>query len=169
MLLRPVRVLRCRCWRTCCTFSNTASSMMASCVLGKMALLLKGIVPLLLVPDGVGIGLEVHRTARVLPPFQNRHNGTAVPVAGVLRFLVWGLDALQALYALGVSTLSAFSWLAICMGPRPFIHRSKMRFTTSAATGSTTQRRGVLRSLHSHRAHWWSGVRLAHPWLSGRL
>ena len=63
--------------------------------IGEDGLLLKGIVPLLLVPDGVGIGLEVHRTARVLPPFQNRHNGTAVPVAGVLRFLVWGLDALQ--------------------------------------------------------------------------
>lgn len=63
--------------------------------IGEDGLLLKGIVPLLLVPDGVGIGLEVHRTARVLPPFQNRHNGTAVPVAGVLRFLVWGLDVLQ--------------------------------------------------------------------------
>lgn len=63
--------------------------------IGEDGLLLKGIVPLLLVLDGVGIGLEVHRTARVLPPFQNRHNGTAVPVAGVLRFLVWGLDALQ--------------------------------------------------------------------------
>ena len=50
--------------------------------IGEDGLLLKGIVPLLLVPDGVGIGLEVHRTARVLPPFQNRHNGTAVPVAG---------------------------------------------------------------------------------------
>ena len=63
--------------------------------IGEDGLLLKGIVPLLLVPDGVGIGLEVHRTARVLPPLQNSHNGTAVPVAGVLRFLVWGLDALQ--------------------------------------------------------------------------
>ena len=63
--------------------------------IGEDGLLLKGIVPLLLVPDGVGIGLEVHRSARVLPPFQNRHNGTAVPVAGVLRLLVWGLDALQ--------------------------------------------------------------------------
>ena len=43
MLLRPVRVLRCRCWRTCCTFSNTASSMMASCVLGKMACFSRGL------------------------------------------------------------------------------------------------------------------------------
>ena len=58
-------------------------------------LLLKGIVPLLLVPDGVGIGLEVHRTACVLPPFQNRHNGTAVPAVGVLRILDRGLSPLQ--------------------------------------------------------------------------
>ena len=43
MLLRPVRVLRCRCWRTCCTFSNTASSMMATCVLGKMACFSRGL------------------------------------------------------------------------------------------------------------------------------
>lgn len=61
-------------------------------------------------------------------------------------FLFGVLMPCKALYALGVSTLSAFSWLAICMGPRPFIHRSKMRFTTSAATGSTTQRRGFSRS-----------------------
>ncbi len=43
MLLRPVRVLRCRCWRTCCAFSNTASSMMASCVLEKMACFSRGL------------------------------------------------------------------------------------------------------------------------------
>ena len=61
----------------------------------KDGLFLNGRFPLLFVPDGVGIGLEVHRTACVLPAFQNRHNGTAVPVVGVLRFLVWGLDVLQ--------------------------------------------------------------------------
>ena len=62
---------------------------------GEDGLFLKGIVPLFLVPDRVGIGLEVHRTACVLPPFQNRHNGTAVPTVRVLRFLVRGLDSLQ--------------------------------------------------------------------------
>ena len=61
----------------------------------KDGLFLNGRFPLLFVPDRVGIGLEVHRTARVLPPFQNRHNGTAVPAVRVLRFLVRDLDSLQ--------------------------------------------------------------------------
>lgn len=37
--------------------------------IGEDGLLLKGIVPLLLVPDGVGVGLEVDRAACVLPTF----------------------------------------------------------------------------------------------------
>ena len=43
-----------------------------------------GIFSLLLVPDRIGVGLEVHRAACVLPAFQNRHNGTAAvhPDAG---------------------------------------------------------------------------------------
>ena len=38
-------------------------------------LLLNGRFPLLLVPDGVGVGLEINRTARVFPSFQNMNNG----------------------------------------------------------------------------------------------
>lgn len=37
-------------------------------------LFVKGRFPLLLVPNGVGVGLEVDRTACVLPPFQNVNN-----------------------------------------------------------------------------------------------
>ena len=39
-------------------------------------LFLNGRFPLLLVPDGIGVGLEVDRTACVFPPFQNVDNGT---------------------------------------------------------------------------------------------
>ena len=41
-------------------------------------LLLNGRFPLLLVPDGVGVGLKVNRTARVFPSFQNMNNGIGV-------------------------------------------------------------------------------------------
>ena len=39
---------------------------------------------MLLIPDRIGVSLEVHRAACVLPAFQNRHNGTAAvhPDAG---------------------------------------------------------------------------------------
>ena len=36
--------------------------------------------PLLLVPDGIGVGLEVDRTACVFPPFQNVNNRVGVPM-----------------------------------------------------------------------------------------
>ena len=42
--------------------------------IGEDGLFFKGIVLLLLVPDGVGIGLEIHRTACVLLPFQNANH-----------------------------------------------------------------------------------------------
>ena len=52
--------------------------------IGENRLLFNGIIPLLLIPDRIGVSLEVHRAACVLPAFQNRHNGTAVvhPDAG---------------------------------------------------------------------------------------
>lgn len=42
-------------------------------------LFVKGRFPLLLVPNGIGVGLEIDRTACVLPPFQNMNNGVGVP------------------------------------------------------------------------------------------
>jgi len=52
--------------------------------IGENRLLFNGIIPLLLIPDRIGVSLEVHRAACVLPAFQNRHNGTAAvhPDAG---------------------------------------------------------------------------------------
>lgn len=46
-------------------------------------LLLNGRFPLLLVPDGVGVGLEINRTAGVFPSFQNMNNGIGVPVVRI--------------------------------------------------------------------------------------
>ena len=52
--------------------------------IGENRLLFNEIIPLLLIPDRIGVSLEVHRAACVLPAFQNRHNGTAevLPDAG---------------------------------------------------------------------------------------
>ena len=54
-------------------------------------------VSLLLVPDGVGVGLEVNRTARVFPSFQNMNNGIGVPVVRISGFRTWGVNAFSPL------------------------------------------------------------------------
>ena len=61
---------------------------------GENRLLLYRIFPLLLVPDGVGIGLEVDSTARVLPAFQDFDNRTVAPAIGVLRGGIRGTASL---------------------------------------------------------------------------
>ena len=38
--------------------------------------------PLLLVPDGVGVGLEIDGASRVFPPFQNVNDRVGVPMDG---------------------------------------------------------------------------------------
>ena len=48
-----------------------------------------------LVPDGIGVGLEINRTARVFPPFQNVNNGIGVPVVRISGFRTWGANALS--------------------------------------------------------------------------
>ena len=52
-----------------------------------------GGVPLLLVPDGIGVGLEVDRTACVLSAFQDMNYGACVPSARVFRCGIGTLDA----------------------------------------------------------------------------
>ena len=46
-------------------------------------------------PDGVGVGLEINRTARVFPSFQNMNNGIGVPVVRISGFSTWGANALS--------------------------------------------------------------------------
>lgn len=71
----------------------------------KNRLFVNGRFPLFLVPDRVGVGLEVDRTACVLPPFQNVDNGIGVPMVGVGGFGAWGFDALPAFVGSGVKHL----------------------------------------------------------------
>ena len=52
------------------------------------------IVPLLLVPNGVGVGFEIDRTACVLHIFENVSNGTFVPAVFILWCLMRCLSAL---------------------------------------------------------------------------
>ena len=83
-------------------------------------LLFKGRVPLLLVPDGIGVGLEVDRTAGVFPPFQNVDNGVGVPVVGIGSLRAWGLDARPALVGGGVEHLFLLQELGDLHRPAPF-------------------------------------------------
>ena len=43
-------------------------------------LFFNGRFPLLLVPDGIGVGLEIDGVARVFPPFQNVNDRVGVPM-----------------------------------------------------------------------------------------
>jgi len=59
--------------------------------------ILHRIFPLLLVPDGVGVGLEIDRAACVLHVFENVGNGAFVPAILVLRRLMRRFSALSLL------------------------------------------------------------------------
>lgn len=63
--------------------------------IGENRLLFNGIIPLLLIPDRIGVSLEVHRAACVLPAFQNPDNCAVTPAIRVLRFLIGAFDPLQ--------------------------------------------------------------------------
>ena len=56
-------------------------------------LIFKGRFPLLLVPDRIGVGLEVDRTACVFPAFQNLDHGIAVPSARIFWQRIGTVDA----------------------------------------------------------------------------
>ena len=59
----------------------------------KDRLLFNGSFPLLLVPDGIGVGLEIDRTTRVLSAFQDMNHGAGVPSTRIFRCGVGTLDA----------------------------------------------------------------------------
>ena len=63
----------------------------------KDGLLFNGIVPLLLVPDRIGIGLEVDRTACVFSAFQNSNDCAAMLSIRILWCCVETFDALAVL------------------------------------------------------------------------
>ena len=83
-------------------------------------LFIKGRFPLFLVPDGIGIGLEVYRTARVFPPFQNVNNRVGVPMVRISGFRAGCLDALALLVGGGVKYLFLLQELCDLHRASPF-------------------------------------------------
>jgi len=55
------------------------------------------VYPFLLIPDGIGVGLEIDDTPGVLSAFQNFHNGIAVPSAGIFRYGIRRVDTMASL------------------------------------------------------------------------
>ena len=68
-------------------------------------LIFKGRFSLLLVPDRIGIGLEIDRTACVFPPFQNVNDRVGVPMVRISGFRAGCLDALTLLVGCGIKYL----------------------------------------------------------------
>ena len=70
--------------------------------------ILHRILPLLLVPDGIGVGLEIDRAACVLHVFEDISNGAFVPAILVLRGLMQCFSALPLFGGGGVQHLFLF-------------------------------------------------------------
>ena len=85
----------------------------------KEGLFLDGRFPLLFVPDGVGIGLEVHRTACVLPPFQNVDHTAVLPSIRIFRLLIWAFYSLQCFICGGSQHLVRFQLVGDLLGTPP--------------------------------------------------
>lgn len=68
-------------------------------------LFFNGRFPLLLVPDGIGVGLEIEGASRVFPPFQNVNDRVGVPMVGISGFRTWSLDADLPLICGGIQNL----------------------------------------------------------------
>lgn len=93
--------------------------------------------PLLLVPDRIGAGLEIDRTACVFPPFQNVNHHVGIPMVGISGSRDWSLDADLPLICGGIQNLFLLQELGDLHRPRPSMHSLKIRLTTIAATSST--------------------------------
>lgn len=78
-----------RCWRIFCTVSDNRLMRPA-----ESGLLFGWIVPLLFIPDGIGVGLEIDRTACVLLPFKDMDNGVGVPMVRVCALPAEGIAAI---------------------------------------------------------------------------
>lgn len=83
-------------------------------------LFVKGRFPLLLVPNGIGVGLEVDRTACVLPPFQNVNDRVGVPMVRISGFWAGRLDALTLLVGGGIKYLFLLQELCNLHRTSPF-------------------------------------------------
>ena len=70
--------------------------------------ILHWVLPLLLIPDGVGVGLEIDRAACVLHVFEDVSNGAFVPAILVLRGLMRCFSALPLFIGGGIQHLFLF-------------------------------------------------------------
>lgn len=77
------------------------------------SLLFGWIVPLLFIPDGIGVGLEIDRTACVLLPFKDMDNGIGVPMMRVCALPAGGIAALSHLIGGGDFRGAAFGVAAV--------------------------------------------------------
>ena len=76
--------------------------------------------PLLLVPDGVGVGLEIDGASRVFPPFQNVNDRVGVPMVRISGFRTWSLDADLPLICGGIQNLFLLQELGDLHRASPF-------------------------------------------------
>lgn len=83
-------------------------------------LFFNGRFPLLLVPDRIGVGLEIDGASRVFPPFQNMNNGIGVPMVRISGFRAGCLDALALLVGGGVKYLFLLQELCNLHRASPF-------------------------------------------------
>ena len=100
--------------------------------------ILHWIFPLLLIPNGVGVGLEIDRAARVLHVFENISNGAFVPAILVLRGLMRCFSALPLLVCGGVQHLFLFQQSGDLTRTLALHAKREDPFTICAASSSIT-------------------------------
>ena len=83
-------------------------------------LFFNGRFSLLLIPDGIGVGLEIDGASRVFPPFQNVNDRVSVPMVRVSGFRAGRLDALALLVGGGVKHLFLLQELCNLHRASPF-------------------------------------------------
>lgn len=71
-------------------------------------LILFGILPLLLIPNGVGVGFEIDSSTDVFFAFKNIYDGAFMPAVRILRLGVWCLYALLGFICGGCEYLFPF-------------------------------------------------------------
>ena len=83
-------------------------------------LLFNGRFPLFLIPNRIGLGLEIDGASCVFPPFQDVDNGVGIPMVGISGFRTWSLDADLPLICGGIQNLFLLQELCNLHRASPF-------------------------------------------------
>lgn len=83
-------------------------------------LLFNGRFPLFLIPNRIGIGLEIDGASCVFPPFQNVNDRVGIPMVGINGFRTWSLDADLPLICGGIQNLFLLQELCNLHRASPF-------------------------------------------------